>query len=60
MRKLTQKCSLIYKFLSNTVQLKRVIDSPDTVVAVISLYHHVTNLALLNSIWFKTYTDNEQ
>ena len=39
------------KFLSNTVQLKRkIIDSPDTDVDVISLYHYVTNLALLGSI----------
>ena len=45
------------KFLSNTVQLKRVvINSPDTDVAVISLYHYVINLALLDSIWFKTGT----
>ena len=38
-------------FLSNTVQLKRVIiDSPETDVAVISLYYYVTNPALLDSI----------
>ena len=61
MRKLTQKCSLIFKFSLNTVQLKRVIiDSPDTFDAVISLYHHVTNLVLLDSIWFKAGTGNEQ
>ena len=35
------------KFLSNTVQLKRVIiDSPDTDVAVISLYQNVTFVRL--------------
>ena len=49
------------KFLSNTVQLKVVIiDSPDTDVAVISLYHYVTNLVLLDSIWFKTGTGNKK
>ena len=38
-------------FLSNTVQLKRVIiDSPETDVAVTSLYYYVTNPALLDSI----------
>ena len=38
-------------FLSNTVQLKRVIiDSPETDVAVISLHYYVTNPALLDSI----------
>ena len=43
-----------FQFLSNIVQLKRVIiSSPDTEVPVISLYHYVTNLALLNSIWLK-------
>ena len=36
------------QFFSNTVQLKRVIiNSPDTEVPVISLYHYVTNLDLL-------------
>ena len=49
------------KFLSNTVQLKRkIIDSPDTDVVVISLYHYVTNLALLDSIWLKTETGDEK
>ena len=49
------------KFLSNTFQLKRVIiDSPDTHVVVISLCHYVTNLSLLDSIWFKTGTSNEK
>ena len=42
------------KFLSNTVQLKRVIiDSSDTDLTVISLYHCATNLALLDLVWFK-------
>ena len=51
----------MYKFLLNTVQLKGVItDSPDAVAAVISLFHHVTNLAFLDSIWLKTGSSNEQ
>ena len=49
------------KFLSNTVQLKRkIIDSPDADVAVISLNHYVTNIVLLDSVWFKTGTGNEK
>lgn len=45
------------KFLSNTVQLKRVIiDSSDTDLTVISLYHCATNFALLDLLWFKIVT----
>ena len=49
------------KFLSTAVQLKRVIlDLPHTDVDVISLYHYITNLALLDSIWFRTGTGNKK
>ena len=49
------------KFLCDTTNLKQVIiESPDTDVAVISLYQFVTNLASLDSFWFKTGMGNEQ
>ena len=49
------------KFLCDTAHLKQVIiDSPDTDVAVISLYQYATNLTSLDSMWFKTGTGNEQ
>ena len=53
--------SAYIKFPSNTIKLKRIIiNSPDTDIAVISLCHCVTNLALLDSIWFKTGTGNDK
>ena len=59
MGRLTQMFAYI-KFLSNTIQWKRVIiDSPGTYICAMCLHHCVTNIALLDSIWFKTGTDNE-
>ena len=37
-----------------------IIVSPDSDVAVISLYQYVTNLAFLHAIWFKTGTGDDE
>ena len=49
------------KFLCDNIWMKRVITvSPDSVVAVISLYQSVTNLIFLDALWFKTGTGDDQ
>ena len=49
------------KFLCDNIRLSRVaIVSPDTDVAVISLYESVTNLTFLDATWFKTGAEDDQ
>ena len=49
------------KFLCDNIHLSRVtIVSPDTDVAVISLYENDTNLAFLDAMWFKTGAEDDQ
>ena len=49
------------KFLCDNIRLSKVTTvSPDTDVAVISLYESVTNLTFLDAIWFKTGSEDDQ
>ena len=49
------------KFLCDNIRLNRVaIASPDTSVAVISLYESVTNLTFLDAMWSKTCAKDSQ
>ena len=49
------------KFLCDNIHLSRVIVvSPDSDVAVISLYQSVINLTFLDALWFRTGTDDDQ
>ena len=49
------------KFLCDNIRLSRVtIVSPDTGVAVMSLYESVTNLTFLEAIWLKTGAEDDQ
>ena len=48
-------------FICDNIRLNRVtIVSPDTDVAVISSKESVTNLLLLDAIWFKTGAEDDQ
>ena len=47
------------KFLYDNICLNRIIVSPDSDVAVISLYQGVTNFAFLDVLRFKTGTGDE-
>ena len=48
------------KFLCDNTRLKRaIIVSPDSDVALISLYQSVTNLTFLDALWLKTGTGDE-
>ena len=44
------------KFLFDNICLNRIIVSLDSDVAVMSLYHGVTNFSFLDALWFKTAT----
>ena len=49
------------KFLCDNIRLSRVTTvSPDTDVAVMSLYESVTNLTFLEAIWLKTGAEDDQ
>ena len=42
------------KFLYDNICLNRIIVSPNSDVAVISLYQSLTNFTFLDALWFKT------
>ena len=49
------------KFLGDKIRVNRVIIVwPDSYVAVISLYQSVTNLLILDALWFKISTSDDQ
>ena len=49
------------KFLCDNIRMNRVITvSPNSVVAVISLYQSVTKLIFLDALWFETGTGDDQ
>ena len=55
------KMFVFCKHLLEQYHLKRIIIcSPDTDVAVICCYHHITTLSTLDTLWFKTGTGNKR
>ena len=53
------KMSAHIKFLFDNICLNRIIVSPDSDVAVMSLYQRVTNFTFLDALWFKTVTADD-
>ena len=47
------------KFFHDSICLNRIIVSPDSDVAVVSLYQGVTNFTFLDALWFKTGTNDD-
>ena len=50
----------VIKLYARINTFRVIIVSPDSDVAVISLYQSVTNLTFLDAVWFKTGTGDDQ